>query len=112
MQESYDVEEEIEDRFGTIPHTVQNVIDIALIKAEANSMGITEISQNDKGLTIVFEAKRVDMKVISKMISQSKGSALFSAGERPYLIYRKMPGSQKEILSNIKFLLQSMKELK
>ncbi len=112
LQESYDVEEEIEDRFGTIPHTVQNVIDIALIKAEANSMGITEISQNDKGLTIVFEAKRVDMKVISKMISQSKGSALFSAGERPYLIYRKMPGSQKEILFNIKFLLQSMKELK
>ena len=105
------MEEEIEDRFGTIPPPVRNVIDIALIKADAHSLGITEVTQNDKGIMFVFEAKRIDMKAISGIIAKSKGKALFSAGERPYLMIRETTDSQKETLSNIKFLLQSMKEL-
>ncbi len=111
LQDSYDVEEEIEDRFGTVPPTVRNVIDIALIKADAHSLGITEVTQNDKGVMFVFEAKRVDMKAVSGIIAKCKGKALFSAGERPYLMIREIAESQKDTLANIKFLLQSMKEL-
>ncbi len=111
LQDSYDVEEEIEDRFGTIPQPVRNVIDIALIKADAHALGIIEVTQSDKGVMFVFDLKRVDMKAVSGIISQSKGKALFSAGERPYLIVREQPDSPEKLLSNIKFLLQCMKEL-
>ena len=91
---------------------MRNVIDIALIKADAHSLGITEVTQNDKGIMFVFEAKRIDMKAISGIIAKSKGKALFSAGERPYLMIRENDRyHKKETLSNIKFLLQSMKEL-
>ncbi len=112
LEDSYDVEEEIEDRFGTLPQSVQNIVDIALIKAMASEMGIEELAQKSNGLMFVFDAKSIDMKVISGIVAQSKGNALFSAGERPYLIFRKVPTLQREILSNIKFILQSMKELK
>ena len=111
VQDSYDVEEEIEDRFGTLPQSVRNVIDIALIKVWAHELGITELVQNNNGLTFVFEMSKIDMRIISEIISQSKGRALFSAGERPYLIFKNQPVIQTEMIANIKFLLQSMKEL-
>ena len=111
LQESYDVEEEIEDRFGTIPQPVRNVIDIALIKADAHSLGILEVMQNDKGVQFVFDGKYIDMKVISGFVGQSKGKALFSAGERPYLMVREQYATPEGTLSNIKFMLQCMKEL-
>lgn len=112
LQDSYDVEEEIEDRFGTIPASVKNIIDIALIKAYAQQMGVVEVVKNDNAIRFSLDAKSIDMKVISGIVSLTKGNALFSAGEKPYLLIRKVPSAQSELLSNIKFLLQSMKELR
>lgn len=111
IEDSYSVEEELEDRFGTIPQSVQNIIDTALIKNMASSLGIKELTQSDKGLMLTFEEGQIDMKVISGIATQSKGNALFSAGKAPYLIFRRVPSTQRETLDNIKFILQSMKEL-
>lgn len=111
LQDSYDVEEEIEDRFGTPPKPVRNIIDIAVIKADAHMLGITEVTQNDNGIMMVFDAESVDMRSVSGVIAQYKGKVLFSAGERPYLMYREKHITQESVLPNIKFLLQCMKEL-
>ncbi|MBE7027153.1 MAG: transcription-repair coupling factor [Ruminococcaceae bacterium] len=111
LADSYDVEEELEDRFGDLPQSVRNIIDIALIKAMAKELYITEVSHSSRGLMLLFEPSKVDMRVISHAVAQSKGNALFSAGEQPYLLLRRISNIQKELLGNIKFLLQSMKEL-
>lgn len=113
ISDSYDIEEELVDRFGDIPKPVNNIIDIALIKAYAISLGICDISEKDKSVVMKFEADSMDMKVLSKVISEGKGQILFSAGVNPYITVR---GASEETdgekISNIKFLLQRMKELK
>lgn len=113
MEDSYEVEEEIVDRFGDLPQSVQNVIDIARIKAEATSLGITEITQKADGVLLVFDEKRLDMQMILSVAAQQPKELMFSAGERPYLTLRtKHVHEKSQLLANIKFVLQRMKELR
>lgn len=51
----YDVQEELEDRYGTLPNSVQNLIDIALVKWEANQIDITLVSEVEGHLTFKFK---------------------------------------------------------
>ncbi|MDE6182539.1 MAG: transcription-repair coupling factor, partial [Eubacteriales bacterium] len=41
----FDVQDELEDRFGTIPKVVQNLLNIALMKSYAHNLGVNKISQ-------------------------------------------------------------------
>ena len=56
IEDYYDVQDEIEDRFGTIPKSVQALLDIVLVKAEAHSIGVLSIMQKNKNLVITFKA--------------------------------------------------------
>ena len=40
QQDYYDMQEEIEDRFGNIPAPVKNLLDVALLKANARKLGV------------------------------------------------------------------------
>ena len=113
VEDSYDVEEEIEDRFGDLPVPVRNLIDIALLKADAAAVGISEVVQKENGVMLRFEPDSVDMKAVAGIISgkEYKGQMLFSAGARPYLMWKHKPEDGDSELANIKFLLHRMKEL-
>ncbi len=114
LADSYDVAQEIEDRFGEPPEPVLNIMDIALLKADAAQLGVCEVAQKENGIMLRFEPGRLDMKAVTGIMNtkEYKGKMLLSAGERPYLMYRRNPGRGAEGLRNIKFLLQRMKELK
>ena len=112
VTDSYDVIDEIQDRFGDLPESVCNIIDIALIKAYASEIGIAEVAQKLTGIMFKFEPQKIDMKLIAAIISENSGSMLFSAGEKPYIMYKKIFNSGRETLDNIKFVLQHVKELK
>ncbi|MEW9122668.1 MAG: transcription-repair coupling factor, partial [Thermotaleaceae bacterium] len=47
QQDVYNIEEELEDRFGSIPEAVTNLIAIAYIKAMAQKCGITQITETN-----------------------------------------------------------------
>jgi len=112
VADSYEVIDEVQDRFGDLPDSVCNIIDIAIIKAYASDIGITEVAQKPSGVIFRFEPQKVDMSVIAALISENSGSMMFSAGEKPYIMYKKVFKSSRETLDNIKFTLQHMKELK
>lgn len=115
LADSYEVEEQIEDRFGDIPQPVRNIIDIALLKADAAAVGICEIQQKQGGIIFRFDPDSLDMRLISEIMNQKayRGKMLFSAGgERPYLMYKNREPDRSKQTTNIKFLLQRMKELK
>jgi transcription-repair coupling factor (superfamily II helicase) len=46
-------------RFGDIPLSVKNLIDIAYVKALARELGITEITHRDKEVKFKFADERV-----------------------------------------------------
>ncbi len=111
LQDRYAVEEELEDRFGDMPKPVLGVLDVALIKAYAKDLKITEITEKSDGVFLRFDAANADMKVILTVAGEYNGEMLFSAGERPYLLYKTKKLSSDEKMQNIKFILQRMKEL-
>ncbi|HBY20183.1 MAG TPA: hypothetical protein DEG71_04095, partial [Clostridiales bacterium] len=52
-QDMYEVEEEIEDRYGNIPPATYNLLYIALMKSHATNIGVRGIIQ--KGTSIIID---------------------------------------------------------
>ncbi|MCL2224351.1 MAG: transcription-repair coupling factor [Defluviitaleaceae bacterium] len=89
QQDYFDVQEEIEDRYGTMPPPVVNLLDVALMKAEARSLGI--ISVNQKGLNIILTF-RADAPVnpdnLMRLIQLNPARLLFTMAQTPYITIR------------------------
>ena len=63
QDELYDAYDEIEDRYGTVPPEVENLMEVALIKAYASSYNITEVIGNSERITVKFDPENIpDMK--------------------------------------------------
>lgn len=92
----YDVQEEMEDRFGTIPKPAANLLNIALLKANAHNIGIISIAQNKKLITMFFKNDaEVNIVNIGDAVLKSKGKLKFNVDLNPRLVY-KMPQNLEE----------------
>ncbi len=81
----YEVEEEIEDRFGDIPTAVRNLLDVALLKSTASKIGISSISQKAKGTILTFtQDAKVDIAKIQELVENNR-SIKFSVINNPTL---------------------------
>lgn len=78
-----DVIDELIDRFGDPPKSVLGLIDISLLRSRAAALGMSEIVQ--KGQSMLFFPRTLDMEKISGLVSAMKGRVLVSAGQRPYV---------------------------
>jgi transcription-repair coupling factor (superfamily II helicase) len=81
-----------------------------LIRNIAASLGIEEVKQTENGVVFVFSSDvPVDLETLSKLLKEQDGKVLFSPGVKSYITLRY---KGKELLSNVKNLLQSFKQLK
>ena len=85
-EDASDVIDELIDRFGEIPKSVMGLIDVALIRNRAASMGIYEIKQNDT--TLLLYTDDIQNPQLISMIQRSRGRALLSASKKPYVALR------------------------
>ncbi|MCX7715433.1 MAG: transcription-repair coupling factor [Clostridia bacterium] len=108
--DSIEIDDELVDRYGDLPKAVQNLINIALIKSMAKKAGICEIVQSSGNVLLKFAFKQVDMRIIAELAAKMPSQILFSASEKPYITYRVK--EKKKLLENIKFILQTINELK
>ena len=75
------VYEEIEDRFGTVPVSVNNLISIAFIKAMCEAMGIEEVSEDGKAFILKFVPDyAISPLFISQVMAYDSKDANFFAG--------------------------------
>jgi len=89
QQDYHDVQEEIEDRFGNLPSPVINLLDIALLKANARKLGITAISQKGLNTVITFRQNApVDVDKLTALIVKNPTRLLFTMGDAPYITVR------------------------
>lgn len=73
--------EEIEDRFGTVPVSVNNLIMIAYIKALCEMMGIDEISEDGKDFILKFATDfAISPIFISQVMTYDAKNVSFFAG--------------------------------
>ena len=87
-----DLVDELIDRYGEPPRTVNNLISVALLRARAAQAAITDIDQ--KNGCLLFTVPEFDLRQVSQLCGgeKYKGRLLFSAGEKPYLSLRLKKG--------------------
>jgi transcription-repair coupling factor (superfamily II helicase) len=112
LEDYEDLVDEFIDRFGDIPEETKNLIDISLIRAISRGVSIELISQKNDRITIqFFEGTKIDFKILSVIMDKNKKRLLFSASNKPYLTFNVSGLTKGEMLQNVKFLLQDLKNI-
>ncbi len=86
-QDDYnDVQEEVEDRFGDIPKAVNNLMDIALFKAFASSVGVISVTQIGKSVkfTVVNDAN-IDVEKVLELSKKASNPLKLQMGTEPVI---------------------------
>lgn len=117
-EEKEDMLEELIDRYGDVPKKVQQLLEVAQLKAEAHRVYVTDIQQKDEAFRFVmYERAKVKVERIPELIERYKGDLQFKTDASPYFLYQKLGKNRKEkeenpisvvknILNNIKFLIE------
>ncbi|MCR5829120.1 MAG: transcription-repair coupling factor [Lachnospiraceae bacterium] len=81
-----DMEDELTDRYGDIPASVRNLLNIALIKSMAHELYITSISQKRGIVRIDFYAKaKLKGECFPQLVERFKDRLVLRMGKVPYL---------------------------
>lgn len=108
-----EIQEEIEDRYGDLPQTVQNLLDVALIKGMAHDLDMTSVVVKQNEVIFNFrQDARLDPTGIPELVGLYKGALKFKAGEESYFILTDISKYKDSLPSYIKNVLQEMKKLK
>ena len=83
QDDALDVLDELTDRFGKQPASVQGLIDIALLRNMASQIGIFEVKQRDD--YIILYREPMNMEFLEPLIKILKGRVKLSAGNKPYV---------------------------
>ena len=101
QEEGDDIIDELIDRYGEPPKSVTNLIAIALLRARAAALGMTELAQKENSVRLSLP--NPDFACIAAVcgLEKYKGRLLFSAGEKPYLSLRLKKGEDVLKLTGI-----------
>ena len=114
-KEYMDMQDELIDRFGTMPKSVENLISIAYMKSVAHSLDITEINANKQTIKIVmYEKAAVDVAKIPTILTTFRNQLKFTADKKPYFTYTYSKLEIKDDagqIQTVRKLLEHMKEL-
>ncbi len=101
QEEGDDIIDELIDRYGEPPKSVTNLIAIALLRARAAALGMTELAQKEN--SVRFSLPKPDFARVAATcgLEKYKGRLLFSAGEKPYLSLRLKKGDDVLKLINL-----------
>mgnify|MGYP000950781880 FL=1 len=113
QEDLYEIEEEIEDRFGDIPSSVRNLLLISYIKALAKNLKVQNISQKDNRIHIQLkEAKVLKPENILEVMEKYKRKLTIHAGDQPYFVYTIQTKDEYKVLLDIKDIIEKISGLK
>ena len=107
MTEIFD---ELCDRFGDVPKPVENLINIAYLKAMANSVGIVDINAKKTMAAFKFAKNEITPELCIKLLGEFPGKITVSSSVEPTIIYKYSDADK--MITNIKFVLQTVIRLK
>ncbi len=86
-QDIKNIEEDIVDRFGKMPKEVNNLLEIAKIKAMCKNIGITKITQKQSNAIFNFNPDVFEIDIDS-IVKKYGNRIKFSPAREPYITYR------------------------
>ena len=106
-EEYMDMQDELLDRFGEIPKPVENLLVVAMLKAEAHRAYVTEVKINRQEVRLkMFKQAKLDPSGIPELVASQKGNLKFMMTEEPYFLYTERK-KQKDCMA----MLEKAKEL-
>ena len=113
-EESMDMQDELIDRFGEIPKTVDNLVRVAGLRALAHQAFVTEVKINCQEIRLVmYRNAKLKTEGIPDLIAGYKGDLKFQMGEEPtfYMVSRKKNSSTEEMMGLAEALLKELRAL-
>jgi len=112
-EEEYDeMIDELSDRFGDLPKSAQNLLDIALLKAEAHEACITQLScKGDETKIYLYNRAAVCVERIPELVARYGRRMKFKPGDNPYFILKMRKEEQLNLLKCEKNVIKDVKGL-
>lgn len=88
VEEYSDMQDELTDRFGDIPVATENLLKIALLKANAHKAYISQIVQKPDGIRFyIYKNATWNTDSIVAALQEHKGKLKYVQGDEPYFNY-------------------------
>ncbi len=102
-EEYMDMQDELLDRFGEVPRSVENLLRIAALKAMAHRAYVTEVRINRQEIRLtMFREARLQVDKLPEFIEGYKGNLKMTAGEEPVLLYTDTRSRNKDCQAMMK----------
>ena len=105
-----EIKDELIDRYGEPPKSVQNIIAVAAVKVPAREAGCTEVTQRGENVVLTFRPERLDPGIIFGLDNIYRGRVKLISGDVPKLRVI-MTAKDRNVLAFITKLLADIKEL-
>ena len=105
-EDADDLTDELLDRYGDLPRSVRALLDVALLRAAAAKLGVSEIAQKDQ--SVRFSLTDVDLQRIAAVCGMKKYRARLrlEAGGAPAVVLRLQP--KEDILEQCMELVDAL----
>ena len=95
------------NRYGDPPPSVSDLVNVSLVRVQASTVGVTEVTQKKDTLTLQLES--LELPMIRGLLVAFNGRVTAGAGNRPYLSVTLQPDEKPlELLQSI---LKAMAEI-
>ena len=99
-EEADDMKDELTDRFGNIPQSVDNLLKVAYLRTIAREVFVTDITQKGQGIEFaVRQDAAYDPNKIAPFIAAQKGKVKLIPGGKPCFVYRFSQGEINPLAS-------------
>ena len=111
-----DMQDELLDRFGDIPKAVYNLMNVALVKAKAHDIYVTELKGNKREIRLsLLRSAKINPAGIPALVEKYKRRLRFVPEAEPYFIYTsntdmKDMGTIKEVVLPLLDDIKTLKE--
>ena len=111
-EEYEEMADELMDRYGELPKAAQNLLAVALLKAQAHEAGITQLIHKDCVTKIIMNPKAgVYGERIPALLEKYKNAMKFTPADPPYFTVRTKKGPGFDIFKCEKIVIRDIKSL-
>ena len=107
QEDALDVTDELIDRFGDPPASVEGLVQVALLRNRAAALGIYEVKQQGEALLLYKDS--MDMRQVNRLVSALKRRVMINAGAKPYISV-KLAGTPLDTLGEALGILEGSGE--
>ena len=103
-EDKMDLIDELIDRFGDIPSTVETLLEVALLRNTLAAFGFSEINQKAQSLQLIPET--LNLEIAQKLMAGIRGRVLVNASSHPYITVRL--GKSRDVVETLREIASAL----